>query len=296
MQNWSNMKLHNVLIDTDVSVGLRGGEIDDAAAIIALVRDPKVRVGHITTVFGNAAVDSTTFFARDLLKRLGSTAVVTSGAEGPLAGRPFTPPWEPHKLLSVRDPSDDAAQVIVNQAQTNGPLTIVALGPLTNLALAIRAAPDIIKTKTSVYVMGGNLGPTGEFNFDADPEAVDIVLQSGLPVTLFGLEVTNQATFTPEWFETLDSDPALDMLKFAAPEWIKVVSERGWHDGGCALHDAVPAIFLSHPEIADVVQADRSMLQARGVQAKPGRLRVAKRLHSELFIRRLAKAFQSPGS
>lgn len=281
------MKRRSVLIDTDISAGLPGAEIDDAAAVIALIRDPGVEVIHITTVYGNATVDTTTASAIDLVQRLNADIEVTSGAEAPLDARPFTPPWEPTESLVSGTPIAAAANEIIRQTKIKPGLTIVALGPLTNLALAVQREPGIVNNIEHLYAMGGNRPPTGEFNFDADPLATARVLNAEWPMTLFGLDVTNQQTFTPRWFHDLPRDPALDLLRESAPAWIEQVRQNGWHDGGCALHDAVPATFVTDPNIATTRRPNANQLAELGIAASATNLRIATVLNCPHFLRRL---------
>jgi inosine-uridine nucleoside N-ribohydrolase len=122
------------------------------------------------------------------------------------------------------------------------------VGPLTNLALAVRLAPDIVPLVHQVITMGGSLAdnPEPEFNAHCDPEAAHIVLNAGWPLRLIGLEITNQVHFSRAKFATLpDANPAVALMKAQADGWISRVESMGWGQGGCALHDAlaVAAVF-----------------------------------------------------
>ena len=242
------------IIDTDISLGTPRAEIDDGAALICLRRSLGERVLAVTTVHGNAGIESATWNAQRLCAYLDWEAPVYPGAERPLvedpswfagwqAGYGPTPPWP--------EPAGDrpAAEIIIDLARAYpGRITVVALGPLTNLAIALGAAPDIAELVREVVCMGGSRDakdPAPEFNFRSDPEAAHAVLLAGWPLRLFGLEITRQVFFSREEFEALpEGQPAVDLLKQQAPGWIDRVEAAGWESGGCSLHDAAPAAAL----------------------------------------------------
>ncbi len=262
------MKVHNVYVDTDLSLGTPGAEIDDGAALIALLSSAKVDVQAVGTVFGNASLENVLINTSRLLSFLGRDIPLGMGAAMPLqedpglfdewkSGYGRTPPWE----LPRQQPA--AADLLVEVARSApGPVTLLCLGPLTNIAAAVTTAPDIAG-RAEVIAMGGSFsgaafssaegqameqeeGPApAEFNARCDPEALDIVLKAGWPVRLFGLETTRRVHFTREDFHALPSThPAVELLRQQAPGWIDRVEEQGWEQGGCSLHDAVAAAYL----------------------------------------------------
>ena len=255
-----------LLVDTDVGLGTPGAEIDDGAALIMLLRAPGLLVRGLTTVHGNVPLEAAGHNARRLLAYLGREEIrVGRGAERPLvqdptwfqawqAGYGPTPAWpgEPRPLL--------AANLIVDTVRAYpGRLTLLALGPLTNLALAVRLAPDIAGQVREVVAMGGsfdNATLAAEFNIRCDPEAAHIVFSAGWPLRLLGLNVTRQVRFTREDFARLpDDSPAVSLLKRQAPGWINRVEAQGWEQGGCALHDAVAVAALLDETLFDSVSA-----------------------------------------
>jgi inosine-uridine nucleoside N-ribohydrolase len=153
------------------------------------------------------------------------------------AGYGETPPWPDDGPLPL------AANLIIDTVRANpGQVTLIAVGPLTNLALAVRLAPDIVPLVRRVVTMGGSLtdNDNPEFNAHCDPEAAQIVLNAGWPLRLVGLEITNQVHFSRAEFAALpDDQPALTLLKTQAEGWISRVESMGWGHGGCALHDAL---------------------------------------------------------
>lgn len=244
-----------VYVDTDLSLGTPQAEIDDGAALRLLLRSPEVEVGGVGTVHGNVPMAAATDNLRRLLAYEGrQTIPVGRGAALPLvedprwfdawqAGYGPTPPW----------PGDQdwpaAANLLIDLVRARPQaLTVLALGPLTNLALAARLAPDIVPLVREVIAMGGSFGgeaAPAEFNFRCDPEAAAVVLGASWPVRLFGLEVTRRVHFARADFAALPADPpTLALLKHQAPAWIDRVEAQGWDAGGCSLHDAVAAAAL----------------------------------------------------
>ena len=183
-----------LLIDTDTAS-------DDAVALIMALRAPDVRVAAITTVAGNVPVAQATRNALYTVELCGANAPVYSGSEKPLL-RPYqnatwfhgrdglgdhnyaAPCLSPQKLHAVG--------AIIHTIETNPGLTVVTLGPLTNLALALSAKPAIAKQVGRFVIMGGNpccegnITPAAEYNIYVDPEAARIVMLSGLPIELVG--------------------------------------------------------------------------------------------------------------
>ena len=194
-----------VLIDTDPGT-------DDALAIIMALSSPELSVQGLTTVGGNATLADTTRNALRLLDHLGVAGLpVSRGSSRPLNGS-FHYGYYFHGAagLGVRLPSprsethpERATELIVRLASAfPGQLTIIALGPLTNIARALTAEPHLAEWIPEIVVMGGAVGvpgnvtPYAEFNIYNDPEAADIVLSSGIPIKLVGLDVCLQTSFT----------------------------------------------------------------------------------------------------
>lgn len=235
---------------------------DDVIAIIVAAHTTDLL--GITTVAGNAPLDRTTHNAcvfRDAL-RLGIG--VHSGAARPLLAEPrfgaFVHGESGLDGAELPEPergadSGDAVGFILETARTNPGLFLVATGPLTNVALALRAAPDLTRHVAGISLMGGgtfgNRTPSAEFNIWADPDAAAIVFQSGLPITMAGLDVTHQFIVTPERIATVDAlatpftTMIADLFRFFSGNYIS----RHDHIRGAALHDPLAVLALSHPEL-----------------------------------------------
>ena len=198
-----------IIIDTDPGV-------DDAMAIFFALRHPAVDVIGLTTIFGNVTTEMATANALRLLDIAGRPDIpVAHGANDPLA-RPYSGPvpfvhgddgqGNVHLQPSTRSAIDTAAaQFIVDQVMRRpGEITLVPVGPLTNIALALRLEPRIAECVREVVLMGGNaLGPgnatpAAEANIHNDPEAADVVFGAHWPVTMVGLDVTHHVHMDDE--------------------------------------------------------------------------------------------------
>lgn len=242
-----------VLLDTDISLGTPGAEIDDGAALIALFAAGVLDVKAITAVHGNVDAHLAMHNLQRLLSYLDQTGIPLGlGASRPLlgdndwfaewkAGYGRTPPW-PAAVETTPAP-----RLIVETIRQNPhQISILAVGPLTNLAIALRLDPDIVTLVDSLIVMGGSFGSSDpEFNTRCDPEAAQIVLNAGWPIHMLGLEITRQIKYSREDFAALPrTNQALDLLRRQAPGWIDRVESQGWEQGGCSLHDAVALMAL----------------------------------------------------
>ena len=248
-----NKKL--VYVDTDVGLGTPGAEIDDGAALIFLLRNKSIDIVGAGSVFGNVPLHDAALNLDRLLTWLGGEHIPLGlGAEKPLiADTAWFESWQSvyGKTLpwNSRPATYLAANLIIHTIRTNpGQVSILSLGPMTNLALAIRLDPGIIPLTREVIVMGGSFNvqnPEPEFNVRCDPEAAQIVFSSGWKVHILGLDITRRVHFSRRDFSSLpDGNPAVELLRAQAPGWIDRMEEMGWEQDGCALHDAVAAAYL----------------------------------------------------
>ncbi len=187
---------------------------DDAIALLLAVQSPRIDLKAVTTTFGNCSVEDATRNALRILTLAGATAVpVAQGASGSLAGTSelgnyvhgvsgLDGPGLPEPAFAAMELS--AVEMIEQVLATaTEPITLVATGPITNVATVLqRGVADRSRIREIIFMGGsvdrGNHTPTAEFNTFADPEALAVVLESGLPIKMVGLNLTHQALATPE--------------------------------------------------------------------------------------------------
>jgi len=249
-----------VYVDTDVSLGMPGAEIDDGAALIFLLRNPDVEVIGAGSVFGNVPLQDAALNLDRLLTWLNAESVpIALGAAQPiLADMAWFQDWQSAygRTLpwTLRPVNLLAANLIIHLVETYpNELSLLSLGPMTNLALAVRLQPEIIPRTHQVIVMGGSFNEQNsspEFNARCDPEAAQIVFNAGWTVHTLGLDVTRRVHFSRREFSSLpNANPAVELLRTQAPGWIDRMEAMGWDQDGCALHDAVAAAYLVNDKI-----------------------------------------------
>jgi inosine-uridine nucleoside N-ribohydrolase len=202
-----------LILDTDPG-------IDDALALFLALASPEVQLESITTVHGNVPLEFTTRNALSLLELTGRLDIpVARGSSHPLVRAPVDAAFVhgPTGLGALELPPpqvepavQSAVDLLIERIKTApGELTLVAIGPLTNLALALRHEPSIAQQVREVVIMGGalrvpgNVTPSAEFNIYADPHAAQIVLHAGWPIRLVSLDVTNQTFVQREQVQQL---------------------------------------------------------------------------------------------
>ncbi len=238
---------------------------DDAVAILLALGSPAINLLGITTTFGNCAVADATRNALRVLALAGSHVPVAEGAHGPLAtsrelgnyvhgtsGLDGPPLPEPLAEPVSRDAVGFLAEVLTGAEE---PVVIVATGPITNVAALLRDRPDVRDKIREIVFMGGstergNHTPTAEFNTYADPEALDIVLTSGLPVRMVGLNLTHQALATPAVVDRMSRMP--HELGRTCAAWMGFFGgsyKRIWDFESPPVHDPCTIAALIDPEV-----------------------------------------------
>ena len=263
-----------VLIDTDTGV-------DDALALILALRSPELSVKAITTVAGNVEVGKCTRNAawiRDLVRA--PDVEVATGSSRPLR-RTLTTAPEVHgadglgntmRIPAQQQRGTPAIQVIRKLASQFGKnLTIIALGPLTNIARALLASPASVRKAGRIISMGGafrvpgNTGPVAEFNYFVDPEAAEIVLKSGIPMTIVPLDVTEQIVLMRSELEyRADRRPnrvSRFIRRMTRPYMAYHRKTEGFY--GAFLHDPVAVAAAIDPSMF-TFQSRRVQIETRG--------------------------------
>jgi inosine-uridine nucleoside N-ribohydrolase len=196
-----------IIIDTDPG-------IDDAMAIFYALSSPELDVVGMTTIFGNATTETTTYNALALLQLAGRSDIpVARGADAPLVATYGGPVDFVHgadgqgnagiPASTTSAVAESAAEFIVRMVMAApGEITLVPVGPLTNIALAMRLEPKLAENLHEIVLMGGNafcpgnVNPSAEANIHNDPEAADIVFGAACPITMAGLDVTQKVQMT----------------------------------------------------------------------------------------------------
>lgn len=216
---------------------------DDALAMILASCNPEIDLRAMTTVSGNGAIDKVTLNARRVSTLAKINVPIAEGAgksilgafesatdihgESALDGANLPEPTIPLEPIHA---VDLMANVLKNSKEK---VTIVATGPLTNVALFLKMYPDLRNRIAEIVFMGGsasrgNRTPYAEFNIWMDPEAADVVLRSGIPTTMCGLDVTHQALVTKEVFSRIEAlgtplaKTVIGLLKFFAKTYDEV--------------------------------------------------------------------------
>jgi inosine-uridine nucleoside N-ribohydrolase len=254
--------MRRLVIDTDPG-------IDDALALFFALASPEVQLEAVTTVSGNVSVEMTTRNALALLELAGRGEVpVARGADRPLLREAVYAEYV-HGRNGVgdvalpepqREPSALHAVEMIIQTVLGAPgeVTLVALGPLTNLALAVRREPRIAELVREVVIMGGalrvpgNVSPAAEFNIYVDPHAAHIVLHAGWPIRLVSLDVTNQTVMTREQFATLaeTGHPVTRCIREMTDFYYREFAEPRGSDV-FSLHDPLCLAAAIHPDLIE---------------------------------------------
>lgn len=254
--------MHKVIYDTDPGV-------DDAMALLFLHRSPDIDLLGITTVFGNASVETTTRNALFLKREWDIPAPIAKGAHmtfDPLRKERAWPTRVhgnnglgdievPETVDLPLDPRP-AHQFIIDTVRAHpGEVRLVAVGRMTNLALALRQDPEIAELVKDVVIMGGNfyvhgnVSPVAEANIHGDPEAADIVMAAPWKVTVVGLDVTAATVMTRSFLADMaaEGDQGLRLLNDLSQSYIDFYSHIV--DDGMMVHDSCACVYVVAPEL-----------------------------------------------
>ena len=255
------MEPHKLILDTDPGV-------DDSMAIALIANSPEITLHSVTTIFGNGPVSLSTENALRVLDIVGLSHVeVFEGANKPLLrefggegarvhgsdglGEPRMPP-SPRSAES-----DFAAMHIVNSIMAQpGELTLAAIGPLTNLGLALSIEPKISENVKEVVIMGGavdvpgNASPLAEANIHNDPESASLVFGADWPLTVVGLDVTTQVLMDAKYLASLakSQTPTTDMIAAITPHYLDF-HKKYRSETTMPVHDSSAIAYLINPDL-----------------------------------------------
>lgn len=241
-----------IMLDTDI-----GTDVDDILAIGLAMRSPELEMRAITLVYGDV----------DLRARMVERTLAIGGRSGIPMGRGISLPllrqravyWTGHEGEGLLDGTETtpslphAVDLIIQTIRSNpGQITLVPIGPLTNVAVALTVAPDIVPLVKEVVVMGGVAGrgdgrlPVAEHNIVCDPEAAALVFGAGWPIYMVGLDVTTQVRLRRDQLERLATSgrPLPMMLADQARRYMDFRQNDYTH-----LHDPLTILALTHRDL-----------------------------------------------
>ncbi len=266
-----------VIIDTDPGV-------DDSMAILFAIRSPEIEVVGLTTVFGNASIDNATANALTLVGLAGASIPVARGAGHPLVKDLRPPPTFVHGADGLGEVGrqrpvgevveQTGAEFIVDMARRfPGEITLVPVGPLTNIALALAIEPRLPELIKEVVLMGGaagvegNVTPVAEANIFGDPQAADIVFSAPWKVTMVGLDVTTRVRMTDEILERIAAaDPEFGEFIYAISRYYKRFYESRGVYGGFHVHDPSAIAYVIAPDLFET-RTGRVRVDSTGLAA-----------------------------
>lgn len=253
------MKKIPVIIDVDTG-------IDDAVALVLALQAKELDIKGITTVAGNQTIEKTTRNTLDVVEYFGRSDIpVAMGAKGPLVREQIIAAYAHGEsglgtavlpmAKSPVHPLDAVSFIRKVLEESDEPITLVPTGPLTNIAILLKAYPHLKEKIKEIVLMGGgafegNSNATAEFNIFADPEAAAVVFDSGVKLVMCGLDVTMKAMVTPEDVQTILGTGTI-AGKFIAEAFEFYINMYKNVSGisGCAVHDAVTITYLLKPEL-----------------------------------------------
>ena len=237
---------------------------DDAIAWTLAKASGRMDILAVTSVAGNQTIQKTTYNAQRICTLLGIDAPIAQGRPRPLIEPPMNAPSvhgesgldgpplpEPAMGLSELSACELMAKTL---RESLTPVTIISTGPLTNTAALLLAHPELKEKIARISLMGGGIAygnwtPAAEFNILVDPEAAKIVFESGIPIIMAGLDVTEKALIMPEDFERIRAlgNPVSDIVAAWLEFFYKFHKSIGYE--GAPMHDPCAVMALIHPEV-----------------------------------------------
>lgn len=246
-----------IIIDCDP------GHDDAIAILLALAHPEELEIRGITTVGGNQILDKITDNALKVLSFVNADIPVAKGAKGPLFGKLVTgeeahgesgmdgPVLPASKFKPVDQGAVEFMLEIIRASEEK--ITLVPMAPLTNIALLITAYPEVKDKIKEISLMGGglaygNVTSTAEFNIFVDPEAARIVYESGIPIVMSGLDVTDKAAIFEEEILELKQKGPVSVMVGELLDFYSIYGKKMGYVGN-ALHDPCAIAWLLHPEL-----------------------------------------------
>jgi len=240
---------------------------DDAMALLLALASPELELLGVTTVHGNQTLEKTTANAIRVLEFVGRGDLpVAAGADRPLVRDLFVasyvhgesgldgPALPPPQAAPVEQ---HAVDFLAERLRSAGrPVTLIPVGPLTNVALLLARYPGVVESIDRIVVMGGsiaegNVTPAAEFNIWADPEAAHRVFTSGLELTMIGLDVTHRALLTSEHAERLRASGRTGTMVAELVDFFSVFHRSTYGFAGSPIHDAVAVAHVARPGLVE---------------------------------------------
>lgn len=292
---------------------------DDAVALMLACGAPELDLLAVTTVAGNVSLEKTTRNALRILSLIGRADVpVAAGASQPLE-RPLHTAESVHGKSGLDGPEEipaatfepderNAVELIAGTLRDSPePVTLIPTGPLTNIALLLREYPELKNCIAHISLMGGSIGlgnttPAAEFNIYVDPEAAREVFDSGLPITMSGLDVTHQAGAGPDERKRLRSTGEIGRVVAGFLEFFAATYESIYGFDAPPLHDPVavaavlePGLLKTRPMRVDVecespLTRGETVCDYYGVTGEPPNAEVGVELEREDFFELLYRA------
>lgn len=248
-----------VIIDCDPGV-------DDTAALLLASRMEELDIRAITTVAGNVGVDITTANAIKVRHAMGKDIPIYKGADRPMFRQLVTAEEVhgndgfggveyPHEITNTEIGEEKAWDAIYRIAkESNGELVIIAVGPMTNIGIALSKYNDLPKYIKRIVIMGGaaiggNVTPSAEFNIYVDPESADMMFCCGVPVYMCGLDVTLKAYLTPEELDEIGALGSFQGKLFRDVMQGGLKKYLEWGFTGVAMHDPAAVLYAADDSI-----------------------------------------------
>jgi purine nucleosidase len=262
-----------IILDTDLAMGAPGSDVDDGFALALAHADPGISLELITTVNGNTDVESATILTAELARRLGIEGVpIVKGAAAAFSHPDIRRTPAPHvaalaDTLPPPTPGYAAVEIARHVLANPGEITVVAIGPLTNVAGALLLEPAFASAVKEIVIMGGRFfspppvrGMRGEFNVWVDPEAAAAVLRSGAPQRWVGLDVTTKVRLTRDHARQMmaATTPFAPFAGEATLGWIDHLHQQDPDAGdpdSCAMHDPLAVAVLTQPDLVEFTEA-----------------------------------------